>query len=70
MRLPNRPIPSNRSSQSRSGIDPRYASSMPGPGDLAPLFDIEAHDGSRVSLADLAGKYVLLWFYPEADTPG
>jgi peroxiredoxin Q/BCP len=39
-------------------------------GALAPDFDVQAHDGSRVHLADLAGSYVLLWFYPEADTPG
>jgi peroxiredoxin Q/BCP len=39
-------------------------------GSVAPAFDVEAHDGSRVALADLAGRYVLLWFYPEADTPG
>lgn len=39
-------------------------------GELAPDFDLPAHDGSRVHLADLAGKYVLLWFYPAADTPG
>jgi len=36
----------------------------------APDFDVPAHDGSRVRLADLAGRYVVLWFYPEADTPG
>jgi thioredoxin-dependent peroxiredoxin len=40
------------------------------PGQLAPDFEVDAHDGSRVRLADLAGHYVLLWFYPEADTPG
>jgi peroxiredoxin Q/BCP len=39
-------------------------------GALAPDFDVPAHDGSRVRLADCAGQYVLLWFYPEADTPG
>jgi len=39
-------------------------------GALAPDFDIPAHDGSRVRLSDHAGTYVLLWFYPEADTPG
>jgi peroxiredoxin Q/BCP len=39
-------------------------------GSLAPDFDRPAHDGSRVRLSDHAGKYVLLWFYPEADTPG
>ncbi len=40
------------------------------PGTPAPAFDVQAHDGSRVRLSDLAGKYVLLWFYPAADTPG
>jgi len=40
------------------------------PGDLAPDFDVPTHDGSRVKLSDLAGKYVVLWFYPAADTPG
>jgi peroxiredoxin len=39
-------------------------------GALAPEFDIAAHDGSRVVLTALAGAHVLLWFYPEADTPG
>ena len=40
------------------------------PGELAPDFDLPAHDGTRVRLSDFAGKHVLLWFYPEADTPG
>lgn len=39
-------------------------------GELAPDFEANAHDGTRVKLSDLAGKYVLLWFYPAADTPG
>jgi peroxiredoxin Q/BCP len=39
-------------------------------GELAPDFDLPAHDGSRVRLSELGGSYVLLWFYPEADTPG
>jgi peroxiredoxin Q/BCP len=39
-------------------------------GSLAPDFDVAAHDGSRVRLSDHAGRHVLLWFYPEADTPG
>ncbi|MBA3392512.1 MAG: redoxin domain-containing protein [Deltaproteobacteria bacterium] len=38
--------------------------------ELAPDFDVMAHDGSRVKLSDFGGKYVLLWFYPAADTPG
>ena len=39
-------------------------------GSIAPDFDVTAQDGSRVRLSDFTGKHVLLWFYPEADTPG
>jgi peroxiredoxin Q/BCP len=40
------------------------------PGSLAPDFTTLAHDGSRVALSDLRGRWVVLWFYPIADTPG
>ena len=39
-------------------------------GDKAPDFDLEADDGSRVSLKDLRGKKVVLFFYPKDDTSG
>lgn len=39
-------------------------------GAQAPTFATTAHDGADVRLADFAGQYVLLWFYPKADTPG
>ena len=39
-------------------------------GDAAPDFDLEADDGTRVSLASLRGKNVVLFFYPKDDTPG
>ncbi len=39
-------------------------------GAQAPDFSVQAHDGSTVSLGDLRGKKVVLWFYPKADTPG
>ncbi len=39
-------------------------------GDQAPDFEVAAHDGTTVRLGDLAGRKVLLWFYPKADTPG
>jgi len=39
-------------------------------GDRAPDFSLAAHDGRTISLADLRGRKVLLWFYPAADTPG
>ncbi len=40
------------------------------PGDRAPDFDLTAADGTQVSLADLAGKKAIIYFYPKAMTPG
>ena len=39
-------------------------------GDQAPAFSIPNQDGTIVSLSDHSGKYVLIWWYPKADTPG
>ena len=39
-------------------------------GDPAPAFTAETSGGGRVSLADYAGKNVILYFYPKDDTPG
>ena len=36
----------------------------------APAFDLPATGGTRVSLAELAGRTVVLWFYPRDATPG
>ncbi|MCI4368625.1 MAG: peroxiredoxin [Thermoplasmata archaeon] len=43
---------------------------MPIVGETAPEFDSEIHSGGRLSLAQLKGAPVVLYFYPEADTPG
>jgi peroxiredoxin Q/BCP len=40
------------------------------PGDDAPDFVLTTHEGQTLSLVDLHGHKVLIWFYPEADTPG
>ena len=40
------------------------------PGTLAPEFTLTSDDGQQVSLSDFAGKKVVLYFYPKADTPG
>jgi len=40
------------------------------PGKKAPAFTLPADDGSSVSLADLAGKNVVVYFYPRDNTPG
>ena len=40
------------------------------PGQTAPDFDMERDGGGRVSLSDLKGQKVVLYFYPKDDTPG
>lgn len=39
-------------------------------GDAAPAFTLNDQDGAAVSLADYAGKKVIVYFYPAASTPG
>lgn len=43
---------------------------MLAPGDTAPEFEVTDHNGATVRLSDLRGHWVILWFYPKADTPG
>ncbi|MEC9344773.1 MAG: thioredoxin-dependent thiol peroxidase [Pseudomonadota bacterium] len=40
------------------------------PGSKAPDFTMPTDGGGSVSLADLKGKSVVLYFYPKDDTPG
>lgn len=40
------------------------------PGSKAPAFALEMENGERLSLKDLKGKKVVLYFYPKDDTPG
>lgn len=39
-------------------------------GQAAPAFDLATDGDDCVTLADLKGKRVVLYFYPKADTPG
>jgi thioredoxin-dependent peroxiredoxin len=39
-------------------------------GKKAPAFTLESSDGGKVKLSDLAGKIVVLYFYPRDNTPG
>jgi thioredoxin-dependent peroxiredoxin len=39
-------------------------------GDVAPEFTAFTNGGGKVSLSDLRGKNVILYFYPRDDTPG
>ncbi|HET9514874.1 MAG TPA: peroxiredoxin [Gemmatimonadales bacterium] len=43
---------------------------MLSPGDPAPPFTLPDSDGRLVSLADYAGRHVVVYFYPADDTPG
>jgi thioredoxin-dependent peroxiredoxin len=43
---------------------------MPKPGEMAPDFRLPADDGREISLAELRGKNVILYFFPKANTPG
>ena len=40
------------------------------PGDPAPDFSVPDESGQVRTLAEFAGKRLVLWFYPMADTPG
>jgi thioredoxin-dependent peroxiredoxin len=40
------------------------------PGDRAPAFSLASDEGETISLADLTGHKVVLYFYPRDDTPG
>ncbi|MEY8567320.1 thioredoxin-dependent thiol peroxidase [Corynebacteriaceae bacterium 7-707] len=39
-------------------------------GDVAPDFTLTDDRGRQVSLSDYAGRRVIVYFYPKADTPG
>ncbi|HEV7769308.1 MAG TPA: thioredoxin-dependent thiol peroxidase [Solirubrobacterales bacterium] len=39
-------------------------------GDAAPDFTLPDQDGNELTLSDLRGETIVLYFYPRADTPG
>jgi len=43
---------------------------MPSVGDAAPPIDAATASGGHFSLAEQAGKWVVIFFYPMANTPG
>ncbi|KZX20869.1 thioredoxin-dependent thiol peroxidase [Rathayibacter tanaceti] len=51
-------------------LSPVTAQARLAAGDTAPAFTLPNQDGEPVSLADYRGRRVILFFYPEADTPG
>jgi peroxiredoxin Q/BCP len=43
---------------------------LPAEGEPAPGFELPDQSGEAISLDDLRGSWVVLYFYPRADTPG
>lgn len=39
-------------------------------GKKAPAFNLPSHEGGKVRLSELKGKYVVVYFYPKDSTPG
>jgi peroxiredoxin Q/BCP len=46
------------------------AGDLPQVGQKAPSVTLPSQDGSKVSLKDFRGKWVVLYFYPKDNTPG
>ncbi len=40
------------------------------PNTIAPAFEALDQNGKKVRSSDFAGRRMVLWFYPKADTPG
>jgi peroxiredoxin Q/BCP len=54
----------------KPSVQPKAASPLPAAGAKAPSFSLPRDGGSKVGLADFAGRKLVLYFYPRADTPG
>jgi peroxiredoxin Q/BCP len=64
-----KPAPSPRRAKAPSKAG-GAVSSHPSEGQLAPAFDLPRDGGGRVALRDFAGRKLVLFFYPRANTPG
>ena len=51
-------------------LRPGQAAETPQPGQVAPAFALPDQTNKTHALADYAGKWVVLYFYPRDDTPG
>jgi thioredoxin-dependent peroxiredoxin len=48
----------------------RTPNTLPQVGDIAPDFSARTDEGKTLRLKDLRGKWVVLYWFPKADTPG
>jgi len=46
------------------------AAEVPKVGEAAPAFSLPDQDGKARSLSDFGAKWLVLYFFPRADTPG
>jgi peroxiredoxin Q/BCP len=60
-KAPSKPLKSDASTAGKSGLTE---------GAKAPAFRLQRDGGDTVALGDYAGKKLVLFFYPRADTPG
>jgi peroxiredoxin Q/BCP len=49
---------------------PEETLTMPEVGDPAPAIDHDATGGGRFRLSEQRGRWVVVYFYPRANTPG
>jgi thioredoxin-dependent peroxiredoxin len=56
--------------RSEVGVTPRSQGLDLAEGSKAPPFDLPRDGGTHVSLADFAGRKLVIFFYPRANTPG
>ena len=61
--------PAVKAAAATAGVPPAPKEAF-GEGAKAPAFRLPRDGGDTVSLADFAGKRLVLFFYPRADTPG
>ena len=66
-----KPAPKQPAHKKRSGGNKApSAAASPSPDTKAPAFSLPRDGGGTVSLADFAGRNLVLYFYPRADTSG
>jgi peroxiredoxin Q/BCP len=65
-----RPVPKQPAQRQSGRKKAGNAGVAPSPGTKAPSFSLPRDGGGTVSLADFAGRKLVLYFYPRADTSG
>lgn len=74
--VPKSPTKSSNKTSGKKAAKPAAAKTskkaveLPAPGGKAPAFSLPRDGGSTIALADFAGKKLVLYFYPRADTSG